>query len=973
MKRLQGNMARWWQLVGLLAWLLARPVEAADPAGVEFFESRIRPVLVEHCYACHSRQAESAGDLRGGLRLDDAAGVRAGGDSGPLRSETQPADSVLLRSLRYEDLQMPPQGRLDEAVIADFARWLELGLPMPDDDSGDTRDASDRQSMSSARERARDFWAFQPPRRHPLPRVRDGSWPRQGIDHFVLAALEERQLSPSPPADRNAWLRRVTLDLIGLPPTPAEYAALENDSSPDALSRVVDRLLASPHYGERWGRYWLDLARYADDQGNSFLSPAPRAYLYRDWVLSALNRDLPYDEFLRLQIAGDEMPEPPADGDYRTRLAGLGFQGVGPIFRKGAAGEAKAKADELEDRIDTLSRGILGLTVSCARCHDHKFDPIPTRDYYALASAYNEAVWSDRVLDSPQAIEAHRAWGAAVAAAKSQLDGQLAAYGRSAAIAALGQLDRYLVAAAAVVIARREASTDWTEEAVASRTNLHPRFLQRLVARWEQEPSDAGWQEWRQAVASVQRVESLEQLASLPSIGSLSIRWRDDLAAALQAHEAATAAAKEATATGADQHAPVGPDAKQRAWLDWFLLQPEAVFFTDAATGDAFVPHEKMSEVQAARADLERLEKSPPPLGPSMPSVQGGGAALRIFVRGNPEHLGDTAPPGFLQVLSPTPSDLQEVSAAEAAPASERYSRWELARDLTRGDNPLTARVLVNRVWHYHFGRGIVQTLGNFGALGSRPTHPELLDTLAVDFMRSGWSMKWLHRQIVLSSTYQQSSQPRADGLVVDAENQWLWRMTPRRLDVEAYRDAMLAVAGQLDRSLGGPSLDQREPGLKEQPDFPFFTRLNGPDPDDPANRRRTLYSAISRYSPAQTLLLFDFPEPNVASDLRGTTTVPQQQLFVLNGLFTLEVGRAFAARVQREAEGDDGRIEQAWRLAYGRRPTPVEREVAMRFLAETREERSQQGDASDPGNGFGPWERLAHGLLSSNEFVFTP
>lgn len=442
----------------LIALLLlgSRQLSADEPdaAALEFFEAKVRPLLVAHCYQCHSEDAEKAQNLEGGLRLDIRQGIRTGGQSGPAIVPGKPNESLLIHSVRYTNkaLQMPPDNPLSADQVAVLETWVTMGAPDP---RAGTMTPQTRPGIDM--NAARQLWAFQLPVKHNPPEVNRTDWPQQELDHFILAALEQRGLQPVRPATRQELIRRATFDLIGLPPTPEEVAAFENDREPGAWDRLIDRLLASPHYGERWGRYWLDVARYADDQGNSFLTPTPAAYLYRDWVVKALNDDMPYHEFIRLQIAGDEIPGP-AD-DYVRRLAGLGFQSLGPQFRKGAAGEAKAKADELEDRVDTLSRGILGLTVSCARCHDHKFDPIPTRDYYSLAAAYNGADWPTRMLASPETIEAHRLWTTQVeqqtAALKKWKDDQSRQLGR----VALEQTDAYAIAACRIVALRRLQQT----------------------------------------------------------------------------------------------------------------------------------------------------------------------------------------------------------------------------------------------------------------------------------------------------------------------------------------------------------------------------------------------------------------------------------------------------------------------------------------------------------------------------------
>ena len=369
-------------VIGLTAVATAWGQESkSDPGGITFFESKIRPVLVEHCYQCHSAQAQNKKKLKANLLLDTRDGLRKGGDSGPAVVPGKPSASILLKALRHDDLRMPPGGKLPESVIADFEKWIVLGAPDPRDGK------SLVQSEKIDWEKAREFWAVQPPKAHASPQVKNVGWLRKEVDRFVLAELEKRGLEPVRPATKREWIRRASFDLIGLPPTPEEIDAFEKDQSPEAHAKVVDRLLASPHYGERWGRYWLDLARYTDDLGGT-VGPvlAPTAFRYRDWVVQAFNRDMPYDQFVRLQLAGDLIAEPVKD--YAERLGGLGFQGLGQRFSSNAVGMVKKKvADELDDRVDTVTRALLGLTVSCARCHDHKFDPIPTVDYYSLAAA----------------------------------------------------------------------------------------------------------------------------------------------------------------------------------------------------------------------------------------------------------------------------------------------------------------------------------------------------------------------------------------------------------------------------------------------------------------------------------------------------------------------------------------------------------------------------------------------------------
>jgi len=909
-----------------------------DPASIEFFEAKVRPVLVNHCYQCHSDEAAMAGKLKGGLLLDTRAGVEKGGDSGPVIKPGKPNESSLVTSVRYtdENLQMPPKERLSDEQVAILEKWVAMGAPDPREGVASSKRVIDLDAE-------RKQWAFQPPVKHASPSVADVSWPKHPLDFFVLAALEKHQLKPVRPATKRELIRRATFDLIGLPPSPEECEAFELDTDPGAYEKLINRLLDSPHYGERWGRYWLDVARYADDQGNSFLTPTPAAYRYRDWVVDALNRDMPYDEFLQLQIAGDELPGPATD--YVTRLAGLGFQGLGPQFRKGAAGEAKAKADELEDRVDTLSRGILGLTVSCARCHDHKFDPIPTRDYYSLAAAYNGAEWSDRMLAAPEVVEAHKRWNEQVAQQKASLSKWREDQARQLGRRALEKTDAYAISASKMSVLRSH-KLPLDEAAFARQEGLELYFLSRWVKALEEPGEEPILKGLRDAAKQANESGSVatsdamrQQIEALKNIVLTSLE-------ALKTSE-------QPAADPSQKPAPLAAD--QDRVLNVLWKDSKAPFFVAANDLDGLLDEPQKKQLAELQSQLNTLTETPPPSGPLMPSVRGGAQPMQVYIRGNPEKLGEQAPPGFLRVLSKT----------EEQPVGKPFTRLDLAKAIVHPENPLTARVLVNRVWHYHFGRGIVPTLSNFGKLGSPPTHPELLDTLAVQFMEAGWSLKWLHREIMLSTTYQLSTAQDTDNLATNPGNEYLWRMSPRRLDIEAWRDAMLSVAGKLDPQVGGPSINQSDPGVKEVAGFNFFTRLNGFEADNPDGRRRTLYTVISRYTPNATLTLFDFPEPNVTSDQRNVTTVPQQQLFVLNSPFIFEMSREFARRLEKAAGNDQDRLRLGWQLAYGREPTEEEIAVATEFL-----ETPVEPTNADRLN---RWEQLSHALLASNEFMFLP
>ncbi len=736
--------------------LLPRVASAADDPKVEFFEKKIRPVLVEHCYKCHDGEAAKAKKLKGGLRLDSKAGWSKGGDTGPAIVPGKPKEGTLLESLRYDgDLQMPPKGKLPANVIADFEKWIKDGAVDPRTDA-----AAVPKTPTIDFEKARQFWSLKPPMSHEAS---------ASIDGFIEAKWKEQNLTPVAAADKRTRIRRAAFDLTGLPPSPEDVDAFVADTSPDAFSKLVDKLLASPHYGERWGRYWLDVARYAEDQAHTFgVKPKSNAWVYRDWVVKAFNSDMPFDRFVKLQLAGDLVPE--TEGDLASRMSGLGFLGLGADYYKNTARE-QAIAEELDDRVDVVSRAFLGLTVSCARCHDHKFDPIPTRDYYSLAGIF---------------------------------------YGTS--------LTDFPIAPKAEVAAYREAEKQM--KAVETK-------MKKMQADAKAKPKDT------------------------------------ELAAA----------------------------------------------------------------VKSLTAEFEKAKKALPKVPLAAPVLSGKGTAMKIYIRGNPATKGEDAPKGFLQVI------------ADTAEPNKDFTRLDLANAIATKDNPLTARVIVNRVWAWHFGRGIVGTPSNFGKLGDAPSHPELLDYLAVEFVKHGWSIKWLQREIMKSKVYQLGSSTNAENDKSDAANVYLWRGTRKRLDVEAWRDSLLAVSGNLDDELGGPTFSLK----------------------DANSKRRTVYAKISRHELDSLLRLFDFPDANVTSDKRSVTTVPQQQLFALNSEFMVNQAKAFADRVAKAGTSDDVRIKEAYRLAFNRAPAARELSLAAAYLKLP----------SNPDDKLTRWEQYAQILLASNELMY--
>lgn len=763
----------------------------------EFFEQKVRPVLFQHCYECHSGRAKN---LKGGLRLDSRSGLLAGGDTGPAVVPGLPDQSALLAAVRYDDeLQMPPEGKISAAEIEVLTRWIQMGAPFPE-----LALPGKEQPQKPDPEQGRTFWSFVPARRSPQPAPHRPGWIQEPLDGFVVAELAAHGMEPAPPADSRTLVRRIYFDLIGLPPLPPELDAFAADPSPDRYERLVDRLLASPHYGERWGRFWLDLARYAD-QGEPWLSSIERAYLYRDWVVAALNVDTPYDDFVRRQLATDMLPETGPE-DH----AALGFLGLSPTYWKELRLDPNliktVVAEEWEERIGAVSNTFLGLTVECARCHDHKYDPITSADYYALAGVFASAQPADvPLIPEPQAR----------------------------------------------VVA-------------AARTRLEP--LETELKKLQQ-PADTG--------------ASSSSEARTRRITELETQIREIRDSTPHIHEPWAHGVEEASI-----------------------------------------------QVRADGPDLTKIEFE-----------RGVAQDIAIQLRGSPANPGQVVPRRFLSVLTPP---------GESRRFRQGSGRLELANAIFKDAASLASRVIVNRIWRQHFGRGLVDTPSNFGAQGSAPTHPVLLDHLAATFHEDGWSLKQLHRRIVLSATYRQTSAQNSVNEAADPENRWLWRMNRHRLEIEAWRDAMLVATDQLDRRMGGPAAD-----------------LSGPE-----NRRRTIYGTVIRPDLPEMLRLHDFPVPTAHSPGREPTTTPLQQLFVLNSSFLQAQSTALYQRLRAEAEDDSvRRIQLAYRSLFGRDPSELQQHWSREFLDSVRDGDSPDMHNDDPRDAA--WQLYLQALLGTNEFLF--
>ena len=978
----------------------AKPA-AGEMSGDEFFERKIRPLFVQHCYSCHAK-----GQKKGGLSLADRAGMLAGGESGAVVALEKPDESLLIAAVEHRGgTEMPPNGKLSDGEIASLRKWIQLGLPWPESasKSGGIR------ASGSITEEDRRFWSFQPVQDVAPPAVKSAAWPRRPLDQFVLAQLEATGLSPVGEADKRTFIRRASFDLIGLPPTPDDVAAFVADESPLAHERLINRLLESPHFGERWARHWLDVARYGEDQAHTFQARMyPSGYRYRDWVVTALNADMPYNQFVIEQIAGDLLPddahasslsgtalaagqsnavvtEPAASAVPLTsrrleRLPALGYLALGPVYYKDAGCAGKAESDEVDDRIDTLCRGFLGLTVSCARCHDHKFDPIPTQDYYALAGVFASTEYREAPLAPDDIVKQFDAKAEAIKSLEKKLADTQTDEARKLGESLVPNISKYVIAAWKLQEARRTdpkiSAKSFTDEG---------RLHEFLIDRWSQfltsdlvqkraylstyksftsssaekpgvndttaeSPADAD------AVVSMEAKVEWFGVALQQQI-STAIRTRDELEAVY---------AKQLTAAAdADKNKVAKPkfDGPMAELLKDIITANNAPLFIPKGNAEKLYPEASKVLLGGIQQELDQSKKE---LGPKYPTAHSLAEAkptnVKVNLRGNHKELGDEVPRRFLAILSP----------AEPQPFRDGSGRLELARAIADPANPLTARVMVNRVWQHHFGRGLVGTPSNFGLLGERPTHPELLDHLAAKFVASGWSLKQLHREIMLSATYRLSTnaglaiegsrtRESSGGLsanrdsvdrslttsatLVDPDNRLLWRHNRRRLDIEAWRDSMLAVSGNLDRALGGAAVNLNDGG----------------------NRRRTLYAAISRHELNGTLRLFDFPDPNLTSERRVSTTVPMQQLFVLNSDFLVRQARSLSQRLSNEATSDDkGRIERAYSILFQRPPNETEVRIGLSYLQAPLPENIPADQVK-----LTPWEQYTQALLGTNEFVF--
>ena len=804
-------------LVLLLAALSTSALRADDQAtnaGIDFFESKIRPVLLEHCYDCHSAESGSA---EGKLLLDSLVAIRAGGDRGPAVVPEDPEASWLLTAVLHtdDDLKMPPRSeRLPEAVIADLRKWIEMGAPDPRE--GIARADSQWADI----EAGRAFWSFQPPKDSEPPAVTDEAWPRRDLDKYILAELETNELSPSPDAAPQTLLRRLHFDLVGLPPSPERIAqflsAIKNRGMDAALESEVDALLALPAFGERWGRHWLDVARFAESSGKEANISFPYAWRYRDYVIDCFNADLPFDRFLIEQLAGDLLPCED-DAERARLLIATSFLALGPK-NLDEMNDLQFVADVIDEQIDTVTRAVMGSSVACARCHDHKFDPFMMEDYYALAGIFA----STRTFFGTEVSPANRVGGDPLLL--PVVDGQ-----------------------------------------VVLHESLPP-----------------------------ERVEALEA-----ELAALQQEEKDGRDAVIQAISA-------------------GEDAS-----DIFTLRDALRIFWRSG---------------AIRGQLEKVDDS----GEALPLTMG--VLDREEIIDAPLlGAGDIGQPG--EKISRGFPRVVQVQDSRPVPA-DQSGRLELANWLTAPDHPLTARVMVNRIWSHLFGAGLVTTVDNFGTSGEPPSHPELLDHLTVLFKANGWHIKQMVREVVLSRTYRQASTFQVEAFERDPTNRLLWRVSKRRLEAEAIRDAMLAVTGELDGTRPEGSLVGRVIGDRPISLIGLDKRL---PPDLDGSPHRSVYLPVIRDRLPDVLDLFDFAEPSLVTGERATTNVPIQAHYLMNSPFVQARSGALADRLMRESDQLEERVGRAFLLCFGRVPDDIELGRSISYLNQTRIPVGEDSDNEHP------------------------
>jgi len=954
-------------------------------ADLDFFEKKVRPILVERCYSCHAAEAKK---VKGGLYLDTRDGWVNGGDSGPALVEGKPDQSLIIQAIRYEDedLQMPPKRKLPPDEIAALELWVATGAADPR--TGKTIDKPKKYEIDV--EAARRTWTFQTPKVYPAPAVKDQAWPNTDIDRFILSALEAKNLKPAPDADRFTLIRRLTYDLTGLPPTPKQIEAFVTDKSSDAWTKVVDRLLKSPRFGEHWGRHWLDVARYADTNGSDFNATFYNAWRYRQFVIESFNQDKPYDLFVRQQVAGDLMPA--EDEKQATKqIIATGFLALAPKMLSERDKE-RLRMDVVDEQIDTIGRVFMGMTLGCARCHDHKFDPIATRDYYALAGILRSTTtiqgemqqyvssWVQRPLPVSQE---HRDAIAAYNKASKVLKDEIKKSKKKIEVARKSIASNPMKRLGIVVDDREAKLVGAWKKSTYSPHYVGVGYIHdekkdkgKKSVTWVPDLPEAGVYEVRIAYASSagrsqkvpvtikyadgQKQLTVDQVPRPPinhlfrplgrfrfekgksGFVSISTEGTDDgyvIADAAQFIPVRLLEAKKDKAPAAKKKGP-GPR-------------------TESVTKDHMVASEAMKRLTRLEKQLAELDKDKPKPIPTAIAVKDAEqvADCRVRIRGETRNLGPSVKRGFIRAASSDDATITQ---------PERSGRLELAHWLTRPDHPLTGRVMVNRIWYHLMGAGIVSSVDNFGVLGQKPTHPQLLDTLATRFVKDGYSIKGMIRRIVMSRAYRMSTTFDQNSYQADPENELLWRAHRKRLTAESIRDSMLAVSGQLDLT---PSVEPVKGLAKIAVNNSAQSAIGV---DLLKNKRRTVYLPIIRGGLPSILTVFDFADPDMVVGRRPVTTVPAQALLLMNSPFVVQSAKLTTMRLlarPNSREVDNARlIDRAYLLTLNRYPDEAERDQMLKYLNAQLNRQVAEG-AVDDKHRAEVWARIVQVLFASTEF----
>ncbi len=925
---------------------------AQTPEQAEFFEKKVRPVLVKNCQGCHNTKVKTSG-----LDMSSAAGFFAGAASGLLVDKAAPDKSMLLQVISYEGRpKMPPAGKMSAEAIADLTTWVNMGTPWPGYDpmkasaSGQAPHASPtggptiRKHGRGLTAKDGDYWAFQPVQPVALPAVKNKAWVQAPVDQFILAALEAKGVKPAPAADKLTLLRRVTFDLTGLPPTEAEMLAFQADNAPNAFAKVVDRLLTSPRYGERWGRHWLDVARYADSTGNDEDHRYPYAWKYRDYVIEAFNQDLPYNQFIREQMAGDLIPS--ADGGPNKRgIVATGFLALGA---KAIAQQDKQKMlyDVYDEQLDVTSKAFLGLTMACARCHDHKFDPIQQKDYYSFVSFFaNTRSFKDpsthvsKLLYVPlvpkEEYAKYQAHQDKLSAKKIEIE-DVMEQEKERYIATLApRLADYMLGA-------RTVKAGGVPETVSAERKLDLKILNKWVNYLKQDPrAKPHFGPWSQAATDEQAKAAAatyqhDFIARLGKWNERMGKWRATARRMLK---------------DMDMPPPPRPtfDAEEDGFFFDVYIDRGAPFGVSLLDQDSIYSAEAKATLAKLKAEQEALKKSAPPEPEMACAVEDGDPVdQKVFIRGDYAALGEAAPKGFPAILL-RPNDPKPGSGS---------GRLALADWIASPQNPLTARVMANRIWLRHFAEGIVRTPDNFGVTGERPTNPALLDYLAGRFVANNWSVKSLHREILLSSAYQMSSQVSPEANQKDPENRLLSRFNRRRLDIEEIRDGLLLADGSIDLKMGGTM----QSGFGTDGENSSGRLSLNPEKE----KRRMVYLPIRRANLPALLNLFDFGDATTMQGKRMVTNIAPQALFMMNSEFLTDRSQSISkALLDDAALSPRERIEKIYLRTLNRRPAGEETDSALTYVENYRKRFG--GDSAERD----AWQSITRVLMASNDFIY--